>query len=547
MADFIYGELNDAVLSIDYEGKRTDTADVSVDPAKRTVSVDVRKVPCALSMQTQSGLVTYDGSRPVSLSVGAYELREVGSTGNFRNYGLFQSGSDGALGVTIGVPSAKNLLSAEVLSCEEDGVPVEGLKAGDLYARFTCASRDGMAQENYFVYMPLNGVTEAAGGLVDAERSRAEKAEEALRSSIAEESSARESADGALRSSIADEASARQEADSSLEGRTEHLEGKTKHMSAGDSYTDFYETVTFKGNVNVDGTLSNPGISDMSASISSVKSSLTDERVAREAKDTALSDRIDSEVAAREAADDLLSESIDEAQENIASEATAREEKDNALQAASDANAKAIADEAEAREGGDSALSTRIDTEVARAMGAETSLSTDLGTEIAERKTADAGLSGEIAKKQDILVSGANIKTINGQSLLGSGDLPVQGVASDSYSKGESDARYAQKTAEVLSNGAVTSIGYGQIEPYSFVVVHGYKNNVGAPNQLTFVLVPKWLTDGESNLIVPGMATATNWNYGIVFTRNGDTVSWETDVDYGGDRQFLVTNILGVH
>lgn len=548
MADFIYGELNDAVLSIDYEGKATDTADVSVDPSKRTVSVDVRKVPCALSVQTQSGLVSYDGSRPVSLTLGAYELREVGSTGNFRNYGLFQSGTEGALGVTIGVPSSKNLLSAEVLSCEEDGVPVEGLKAGDLYARFTCASRDGMAQENYFVYMPLNGITEVADGLVDAERSRAEKAEEALRSSIAEESSARESADGALRSSIADEASARQEADSSLEGKTEHLEGKTKHMSAGDSYTDFYETVTFKGNVNVDGTLSNPGISDISASIASVESSLTNERVARESKDTALSDRIDSEAAAREDADDLLQEGIDEAQENIASEATAREEKDKALQAASDANAKALADEAEARENEDSSLSSRIDTEVARAMGAETSLSTDLGTEIAERKSADASLTGEIAKKQDLLVSGSNIKTVNGQSLLGEGNLDVSGgLAVDAYTKEQSDARYAQKTAEVLSNGAVTSIGYGQIEPYAFVIMHGYKNNVGAPNQLTFVLVPKWLTDGESNLLVPGMATATNWNYGIVFTRNGDTVSWETDVDYGGDRQFLVTNILGVH
>ena len=450
MADFIYGELNDAVLSIDYGGKRTDTADVSIDPTKRTVSVDVRKVPCALSMQTQSGLVTYDGSRPVSLSVGAYEIREVGSTGNFRNYGLFQSGSEGALGVTIGVPSAKTLLSAEILQCQVADEPVLGYKVGEYYARLTCASRDSDAQENYYVYMLLSPILKeakaSAGDLVDSERERAEKAEQTLSKAISDEASARE-----------------------------------------------------------------------------------------------------AEAKAREEADDLLQEGIDEAQENIASEATAREEKDNVLQAASDANAKAISAEVTAREDGDSALSTRIDTEVARAMEAETSLSTNLGTEIAERKTADAGLSGEIAKKQDLLVSGTNIKTVNGYSLLGGGDLSVSGGASDSYSKGESDARYAQKTAEVLSNGAVTSIGYGQIEPYSFVIVHGYKNNVGAPNQLTFVLVPKWLTDGESNLIVPGMATATNWNYGIVFTRNGDTVSWETDVDYGGDRQFLVTNVLGVH
>lgn len=450
MADFIYGELNDAVLSIDYEGKRTDTADVSVDPTRRTVSVDVRKVPCALSMQTQSGLVTYDGSRPVSLSVGAYEIREVGSTGNFRNYGLFQSGSEGALGVTIGVPSAKTLLSAEILQCQVADEPVLGYEVGEYYARLTCASRDSDAQENYYVYMLLSPIMKEANdfaeGLVDSERERAEKAEQALSKAISDEASARE-----------------------------------------------------------------------------------------------------AEAKAREEADDLLQEGIDEAQENIASEATAREEKDNALQAASDANAEAIASEATARGEGDSALSSRLDAEVARAMEAETSLSTNLGTETAERKSADAGLTGEIAKKQDLLVSGENIKTVNGQSLLGGGDLSVPGGASDSYSKGESDGRYAQKTAEVLSSGALTSISYSQIEPYAFVVVHGYKNNVGAPNQLTFVLVPKWLTDGESNLIVPGMATETNWNYGIVFTRKGDTVSWETDVDYGGDRQFLVTNILGVH
>lgn len=36
-------------------------------------------------------------------------------------------------------------------------------------------------------------------------------------------------------------------------------------------------------------------------------------------------------------------------------------------------------------------------------------------------------LEGEIAKKQDVLVSGMNIKTINGQSILGSGNITIQG------------------------------------------------------------------------------------------------------------------------
>lgn len=529
MADYIYGELNDAVLSINYEGKGTDTADTSVDPSARTISVDVRKVPNALTVSTTQGTVTYDGSSPASIALGAYSLREIGSTGNFRNYGLFQEGTAGALGVTIGIPSAKTLVSAEVLVCEEADKPVEGYKVGEYYARLTCASRDSEAQDNYYVYMLLSPILQGAGDLVDSERERAEEAEQALSKAISDEASAREAGDSAnsgLVTAEKERAEGREgELGSAIQAEAQRAEGREAEIEAALSA----ETETRQ--------------SEDSAIRASVSSEISR---ASQAEGT-LQSKLDAESKAREEADDLLREGIDEAQENIASEATAREEKDNALQAASDANAKAIADEVEARENGDSALSSRIDTEVARAMGAETSLSTDLGTEIAERKSADAGLAGEIAKKQDLLVSGANIKTVNGQSLLGEGDLSVQGGASDSYTKGESDARYAQKTAEVLSNGAITSIGYDQIEPYAFVVMHGYKNNVGAPNQLTFVLVPKWLTDGESNLIVPGMATETNWNYGIVFTRNGDTVSWETDVDYGGDRQFLVTNILGVH
>lgn len=530
MADFIYGELNDAVLSIDYEGKRTDTADVTVDPSKRTLSVDVRKVPCALTVQTQSGLVSYDGSRPASLTLGTYEIREVGSTGNFRNYGLFQSGTEGALGVTIGVPSAKTLLSAEILQCQVADEPVLGYKVGEYYARLTCASRDSDAQENYYVYMLLSPILQGVGDLVDSERERAEEAEQALSKAISDEASAREAGDNAnsgLVDAERERAEGREgELESAIQAEAERAEGKEAGIESALSA----ETETRR--------------SEDSAIRASVSSEISR---ASQAEGT-LQSKLDAESKAREDADDLLQEGIDETQENIASEATAREEKDNALQAATDANASALADEAEARENGDSALSSRIDTEVARAMGAETSLSTDLGTEIAERKSADASLTGEIAKKQDLLVSGENIKTVNGQSLLGEGNLDVSGgLAVDAYTKEQSDARYAQKTAEVLSNGAVTSIGYDQIEPYAFVIMHGYKNNVGAPNQLTFVLVPKWLTDGESNLIVPGMATATNWNYGIVFTRNGDTVSWETDVDYGGDRQFLVTNIMGVH
>ena len=40
---------------------------------------------------------------------------------------------------------------------------------------------------------------------------------------------------------------------------------------------------------------------------------------------------------------------------------------------------------------------------------------------------SDTYIQGELDKKQDTLVSGTNIKTLNGQSILGSGDLAIGG------------------------------------------------------------------------------------------------------------------------
>ena len=43
---------------------------------------------------------------------------------------------------------------------------------------------------------------------------------------------------------------------------------------------------------------------------------------------------------------------------------------------------------------------------------------------------SDTYIQGELDKKQDTLVSGTNIKTLNGQSILGSGDLAIGGAES---------------------------------------------------------------------------------------------------------------------
>ena len=62
-----------------------------------------------------------------------------------------------------------------------------------------------------------------------------------------------------------------------------------------------------------------------------------------------------------------------------------------------------------------------------------------------------------LENKQDTLVSGVNIKTVNGQSIVGEGDVVIEGT--DSYTKTESDAKYA--TAESLNTLNQTVSGLG--------------------------------------------------------------------------------------
>ena len=70
--------------------------------------------------------------------------------------------------------------------------------------------------------------------------------------------------------------------------------------------------------------------------------------------------------------------------------------------------------------------------------------STALATTLANYVTSSA-LTTALASKQDTLVSGENIKTVNGQSILGSGDIPISG-ASDAVKYTSQSLTDAQKT-----------------------------------------------------------------------------------------------------
>ena len=105
----------------------------------------------------------------------------------------------------------------------------------------------------------------------------------------------------------------------------------------------------------------------------------------------------------------------------------------SALQSAVNALETAVAGKASSADL--SALSDRMTS----AEGTISSMQTDLSGK------ADASA---LANKQDKLISGANIKTINGQSILGSGNIPISGSGS-SYDDTELRGRITTAEAEI--------------------------------------------------------------------------------------------------
>lgn len=64
--------------------------------------------------------------------------------------------------------------------------------------------------------------------------------------------------------------------------------------------------------------------------------------------------------------------------------------------------------------------------------------------------------------KQDVLVSGTNIKTVNGQSLLGSGDIEIQGGATEEELAGKQDVLVSGTNIKTVNGNSL--LGAGDIE-----------------------------------------------------------------------------------
>lgn len=71
------------------------------------------------------------------------------------------------------------------------------------------------------------------------------------------------------------------------------------------------------------------------------------------------------------------------------------------------------------------------------------------------KSEVDAKVNG----KQDKLISGTNIKTINGETLLGSGNITIQGGTVDAYTKVETDALLSTKQNTLVAGENISIVG----------------------------------------------------------------------------------------
>lgn len=149
---------------------------------------------------------------------------------------------------------------------------------------------------------------------------------------------------------------------------------------------------------------------------------------------------------------ETLTSTVNTTQTDLTTETQNRISAQTDLQATITALQKALNTETNARETADAELNTLIE-----ALQTDSTNNTQgLAAEVTARTEADTALQAQISNlslnKQDELVSGATIKTINGQSVLGEGDIPIEGGGT-SVTVVQSTG---QSTTDVMSQKAVT-------------------------------------------------------------------------------------------
>lgn len=120
--NYIYGQLNQKVYRIEYEGEDTSTAFMNVDNRHSKISVDVRCVPNSLLIDVNGETKEYNGIEPVSFKISDYAIEKVAehSEENVAEYILTKDGVQ--VGDTvIEIPDVKPVTSVELDYDQEEG------------------------------------------------------------------------------------------------------------------------------------------------------------------------------------------------------------------------------------------------------------------------------------------------------------------------------------------------------------------------------------------------------------------------------------------
>jgi hypothetical protein len=152
------------------------------------------------------------------------------------------------------------------------------------------------------------------------------------------------------------------------------------------------------------------------------------------------------------------------------------------------------------------------------------SLETKISTEDSINDSVDVSLATSLSVKQNTLISGTNIKTINGNSILGSGDLNVTssstwGSISGNLS-GQTDLQNAlngkQNTLtsgtniKTVNNTSLLGSGDISINPRTLSSVNG-SNITGTANQISAsVLIPANTLVTNNTIFIKGLLTKTS-------------------------------------
>lgn len=230
-------------------------------------------------------------------------------------------------------------------------------------------------------------VDKAQDDALNAEVTNREEADMALQNNINTETKAREQGDSDLQTALSVEATDRIKDDDALNSK---IEDETERATNAENTLQSHIDAHHADQAVINATLQDKD-DELNTAIENVDNKLDDETSTRQATDTTLQNNINTNTT-------LISDFSLNTQKSLSTLGTQLDE------------------ETSNRKSADSALDTRL-----------SSAETGLTTETTNRIKDDDTLHDLIVAKQDKLVSGSNIKTINDQSIVGAGNISIAG------------------------------------------------------------------------------------------------------------------------